>query len=183
MKSLATCALAAGLLAVAGPAAAQDAPPMPTPGPEHAIFKDAAGTWDAKVEAWMGPGEPSVSPGTETNEVGCGGMCLVTHFKSTFMNVPFEGRGTETWDKTKKKYVGSWADSMSSGLMVSESTYDAAAKKMTGWMEGPDMTGQVVKTKSVSTMKGPDTRVLEMYNVGPDGKEALTLRITYTRKK
>ena len=182
MKSLATCALAAGLLAVAGPAAAQDAPPMPTPGPEHAIFKDVAGNWDAKTEMWMGPGEPAVSTGTETNEVSCGGMCVVTHFKSTFMNVPFEGRGTETWDKTKKKYVGSWTDSMSSGLMASESTYDAASKTMTGWMEGPDMTGKVVKTKAVSEYKDANTKVFTMYAIGPDGKEVPSMKISYKRK-
>ena len=32
-------------------AAAQDAPPpIPKPGPEHALFKMDAGTWDATVE-------------------------------------------------------------------------------------------------------------------------------------
>jgi hypothetical protein len=171
------------LLAFAASASAQQGPPPVKPGPEHAIFKDVAGTWDAKVEAWMGPGEPSVSSGVETNEVSCGGLCLVTHFKSTFMNAPFEGRGTETYDVAKKKYVGSWADSMSSGLNVTESTYDAAAKTMTGWMEGPDPTGKTMKMKSVSTMPNPNTRVFSMYNIGPDGKEMLGMRITYTRKK
>ena len=183
MRSFATCALAAGFFALAGPGAAQEGPPMPKPGPEHALFKDVAGDWDAKVEMWMGPGDPAVSMGTETNEVGCGGMCLVTKFNGNFMNTPFEGRGTETWDAKKKKYVGSWVDSMSTGLMVSESTHDAATKTMTGWMEGPDMSGNIVKTKSVSTMKDPNTRVFSMYNVGADGKENLTMRITYTRKK
>jgi hypothetical protein len=99
------------------------------------------------------------------------------------MNAPFEGRGTETYDVAKKKYVGSWADSMSSGLNVTESTYDASSKTMTGWMEGPDPTGKTMKMKSVSTMPDPNTRVFSMYNVGPDGKEMLGMRITYTRKK
>jgi len=72
---------------------------------------------------------------------------------------------------------------MSAGLSISESTHDAKAKTMTGWMEGPDMTGKVTKTKAVSTWKDPNTRVFSMYSVGPDGKEALGMRITYTRKK
>jgi len=171
------------VVALAVVAAAQEMPPLPQPGPEHAIFKNVEGTWDAKVETFMGPGEPAVSAGVETNRVGCKGLCLISDFKGAFMEQVFEGHGTETWDPKKGKYVGSWTDSMSTGLSVSESSYDPASKTMTGWMEGPDMTGNITKMKSVSTHKDPDTRVFEMFNVGPDGKEALGMRITYTRKK
>jgi uncharacterized protein DUF1579 len=169
--------------ALAGAAAAQEMPPMPKPGPEHAIFKEVEGTWDAKVETFMAPGAPTVSTGTEVNRVGCGGLCSISDFKSTFMNAPFEGHGTETWDPAKKKYVGSWTDSMSAGLLVSENTYDPASKTMTGIMEGPDMNGKITKTKAKSVMKDPNTRVFEMYEIGAGGKETLTMRITYTRKK
>jgi len=178
--SIVVCCAVLGL-AVA--ATAQDMPPLPKPGPAHAVFKDVAGTWDARVETFMGPGEPAVSTGVEVNKVGCGGLCLISNFEGSFMGTTFEGHGTDTWDPAKKKYVGSWTDSMSTGLSVSESTYDPATRTMTGWMEGPDMTGNVVKMKSISTLKDADTRVMEMHNVGPDGKEVLGMRITYTRQK
>lgn len=171
-------------------AAPRDMPPLPRPGPEHALFKDSAGTWDAKVEAFMAPGAPpSVSTGVETNRVGCGGLCLITDFKGSFNMAPgapptpFEGHGTETWDVAKKKYVGTWIDSMSTGLSISEGNYDPATKTMTGWMEGPDMSGQVSKMKAISTMKDANTRVFTMYNVDKDGKETMGMRITYTRRK
>jgi len=178
-------------MATAGLAGAQGMPPLPKAGPEHAIFKDIAGTWDAKVETFMAPGAPaSVSTGTEAARVACGGMCLLTEFKGSFVMGPpgtpataFDGHGTETYDQGKKKYVGSWIDSMSTGLSVTESTYDAASKTMKGTMEGPDMSGKVEKMRSTTTMKDPNTRVMEMYNAGPDGKESLGMRITYTRKK
>ncbi len=166
-------------------------PPLPKPGPEHALFKDVAGTWDAKVESFMAPGAPpSVSSGTEISRVGCGGLCLISDFKSSFVMGPpstppiaFEGHGVETYDTARKKYVSSWTDSMSTGLMTGEGTHDAATRTMTGWMEGPDMEGKVTRMKSTVTMKDPNTRVFSMYNVGPDGKESLGMRITYTRKK
>ena len=192
MKKLSTFAVACtAVLGTAGLAAAQGMPAMPKPGPEHAIFKDVAGNWDAKVESFMAPGgPPSVSNGTETSRVGCGGLCLISDFKGSFVMgppgtpaTPFEGHGTETYDTSKKKYVGSWTDSMSTGLSVTEATHDAATKTMTGWMEGPDMSGKVSKMKSTAVMKDPNTRVFSMYNVGADGKEALGMRITYTRKK
>ena len=72
---------------------------------------------------------------------------------------------------------------MSQGLSIGESTYDAATKTATGYMEGPDMTGNVVKMKSVVQYKDPNTRVFTMYGPGPDGKEAKMMTITYTRKK
>jgi hypothetical protein len=195
------CTVVVGLTGLAGLALAQDKPaapagapqmpPLPKPGPEHAVFKEGAGTWDAKVESFMVPGAPpAVSKGVETARVFCGGLCLLSDFKGSFVMgppstppTPFEGHGTETYDPAKKKYVGSWTDSMSTGLMTSESTYDAATKTMTGWMEGPDLTGKVSKMKSTVTMKDPNMRVFSMYNVGPDGKESLGMRITYTRRK
>jgi hypothetical protein len=179
------------VLAVAGLAAAQGMPPLPKPGPEHAIYKGIAGTWDAKVETFMAPGAPpSVSNGTETSHVGCGGLCLISDFKGSFVMgppstppTPFEGHGTETYDVGKKKYVGSWVDSMSTGLMTTESTYDVATKTMTGWTVGPDLEGKVSKMKSTVVSTDPNTRVFSMFNVGADGKEALNMRITYTRRK
>ena len=75
----------------------------------------------------------------------------------------FEGHGTETYDKGKKKYVGSWTDSMSTGLSTSEGTYDATSKTMTGWMVGPDMDGQCVEDEVHGHHEGPQLpRVLHV---------------------
>jgi hypothetical protein len=162
----------------------QPLPPMPKPGPEHEVMKQDVGTWDATVESLMTPdGKPMTSKGTETNRLGCGGLCLITDFTGEMMpGMAFEGHGTMVYDSTKKKYVNSWTDSMSQGLMVGESTYDPASKTVTGYMDGPDMTGKIVKMKSVVEYKEPGTRVFTMYGPGPDGKEAKMMRITYKKK-
>lgn len=175
--------LAALSLLPAG-ALAQDMP-MPKPGPAHDVLKAEAGMWDAVIEIIPAPGAPAMkSSGVETNTIGCGGLCLITDFKGTMMDgVPFEGHGVATYDPAKKKYVGSWTDSMSTGLAISEGTWDPARKASEGWMEGPDMTGKVVKTRSVSEHKDANTRVMTMFTTGPDGKEVQTMKIVYTRKK
>jgi hypothetical protein len=167
---------------VAVAARAQDMPPMPKPGPEHAMFKDDAGTWDAVVEVFIPGAPPSSSKGVESNVVGCGGLCLITDFKGDMMGTTFHGHGTTTYDVAKKKYVGSWTDSMSTGLATIEGTYDPAKKALTAWFEGPDMTGKVMKSRSVTEYKDKDTRVFSMYGPGPDGKEALGMKITYKRR-
>ena len=172
---------------VAGPAAlssAQEMPPMPKPGPEHAVLKMDVGTWDAVVEITPAPGAPAQkAKGVEVNTLGCGGLCLISDFKADMMGTPFHGHGTTVWDAAKKAYVGSWTDSMSTGLALGQSTYDAAGKKWSGWMEGPDMSGKIVKSRAAGEWKDANTRVFTMYGPGPDGKEAQMMKITYTRRK
>lgn len=160
-------------------------PPMPKPGPEHEVLKMDAGTWDATVEIMPGPGAPAMtSKGVEVSTMGCGGLCLISDFKGEMVpGTAFHGHGVTTWDVAKKKYVGSWTDSMSQGLAISEGTWDPAAKRSTGWMEGPDPTGKVMKMKAVTEHKPDGTRVFTVYGPGPDGKESVTMRITYTRRK
>ena len=159
--------LSVSLLALAVPALAQ-MPPMPTPGPEHEMLKKDVGTWDATVESFMAPGAPpTVSKGTETVTM-IGGFWQLTEFKSEMMGEPFEGRGATGFDPAKKKYVGTWVDTMSSGYYTVEATYDAATKTMTGTMEGPDPSGAVAKTKETTEWKDADNRVFTMY--APDGK-------------
>lgn len=158
----------------------QPAPPKPSA--EHKVLTADAGTWDAVVEAAEPGKPPTKSKGVEVNTVGCGGLCLITSFKGDMAGMPFEGAGVTTYDPKKKKYVGSWTDSMSAGLLAGESTYDAAKKTWNGTMEGPDMTGNIMKVRSTTVSTG-GTRVFTIYGPGPDGKETQMMKITYTRRK
>lgn len=168
--------------AAAAPGALQE-PAPPKPGPEHEVLKMDEGTWDAVIEFMPGSGMAS-SKGVEVSTLGCGGLCLITDFKGDMMpGVAFHGHGVSTWDVVKKKYVGSWTDSMSQGLSISEGTWDAAAKRGTGTMEGPDMTGKVVKMRTVTEYKPDGTRVFTLHGPGPDGKETVVMRMTYTKRK
>jgi hypothetical protein len=176
--------LGAAALVTAQTGTQQQAPPMPKPGPEHAILKMDEGTWDAVVEFFPAPGAPPMtSKGVEVNTIGCMGLCLISDFKAEGAGGSFQGRGVVTWDPAKKKYVGSWTDSMSTGLAITEGTYDPATKKWSGWMEGPDMTGKVMKTRSVSEWTAAGGRVMTAYATGPDGKEMQVMKIIYTRRK
>jgi hypothetical protein len=165
-------------------ASAQEPPPMPTPGPEHRQLKLDEGTWDAIIEITPGPDVPPMtSKGIEVNTLGCGGLCLITDFKGDMVGMPFHGHGTITWDAVKKKYVGSWTDSMSWGLQLSEGNWDPVTKKFNGTMEGRDAMGNITKTRSVAEHLGEGKRVMSGYTRGPDGKEFQVLKITYTKRK
>jgi hypothetical protein len=129
------------------------------------------------------PGKPpTVSKGTETNAM-IGGLWLVSDFKSEMMGQTFQGRGTTGWDPNKKKYVSSWIDSMSTGFTMGDATYDAATKTLTGTMEGPDMSGNMVKMKETTQWKDADTKIFTMFAPGPDGKDVAMMKISYKRRK
>jgi hypothetical protein len=179
-RALAGACLGFGLSLVVGSAVAQE---MPKPGPEHEVLKLDVGTWDAVVEM-LEPGKPpTVSKGTETVTVMTGGLWTMTDFKSTIMNAPFQGHGQNGFDPSKKKYVSSWVDSMTTSITLGEYTYDAKTKTMKGFMEGPDMTGKMMKMSQTTEWKDADTRVFSMSMPGPDGKDVPTMRITYKRRK
>jgi len=165
-----TVVTVATLLAV--PAFAQE---PAKPGPEHEILKTHAGTWDTTMKA--GGAE---FKGTMTYKMELGGLWLTGAFETDMGGQKYFGKSLDTYDAGKKKYVGVWADSMSTTPMMMEGTLDAKTKKMTLTGVGPDMTGKMAKWKSVSEMPDADTIHMVMY-VG-DAKEPM-FEITYKRKK
>jgi hypothetical protein len=180
------------LFALGAPALAQqqkakpaaEAPGLPKPTAEHEMLKQDVGTWDAVVEFFPAPGAPAVaSKAVETSRLGPGGLWVVTDFKGEFAGAPFEGHGTTGYDAAKKKYVGTWVDSMTTGLSSTESTYDPKTRTFSGWMTGTDPAGKPVRSRETAEWRPDGTRVFTMYDKAPDGKEFVTMRITYTRRK
>jgi len=176
-------AIAAALLA-AGLYAAAQAQEIPKATAEHAALGRAEGTWDASVEISMGPPgtPPQISKGVETNRLCCGGLWMITEFKSNPGSSPFEGHGITGYEPAKKKYTSTWVDSDLTTPMTSEGAYDAAGKTLT--MRGSMMSrGKTMQWRDVEVWKDDDTRQFTMYRRGPDGKETPSLSITYTRRK
>jgi hypothetical protein len=173
-----------GIFFVASAAFAQEGmPPLPKPGPEHQLLNQDVGTWDATVEMFEPGKPPSTSKGVEVVSAVEGGLWTISDFKSTMMGQPFHGHGTNGYDPHKKKYVFTWVDSMSTGVILGEATYDAKTKTMKGVMEGPDPSGKPMKMNEKVEWKDADTRVFTMGMPGPDGKEVTTMKITYKRRK
>lgn len=168
------------VLAASSPLAAQEFPPAPQPGPEHAMLKKLEGTWDAKM---IMPGSTEGIPAVATYKSECAGLWLASDFKSDAPGFKFQGKGLDGYDVAKKKYVGVWVDSMVTGIMTLEGTYDEKTKTMTMHGQGPNEQGKLVKMKNVTTMTDNDHQTFKMYMVGDDGKETLTFTIEYTRRK
>ena len=80
------------------------------------------------------------------------------------MDKPFSGVGTTGYDNTKKKFVGTWIDSMSTGIMRSEGTADPTGKVITAQAVGSDpLTGKESRTRIVEKWEGDTKKVEEFF--------------------
>lgn len=180
--------VAAALLAAGGAVTAlrsQEAFQPPKPGKEHDILKEMQGTWDAVVKMSMDPNTPPVeSKSVETATLGGNGLWLISDVKGDFMGMPFHGHGMFGYDTAKKKYVGSWVDSMGTYILQSEGTYDVEKKTFNWTSEVPDpASGKMEKMRELHAIKGKDHRSSSIFVIGPDGKEKPMMTIEFRRRK
>jgi hypothetical protein len=158
----------------------------PKPGKEHKAFESELGTWDAVIKTWVDPnGEPMESKGVEINTLLPGGLWLISEFKGDFAGAEFHGRGQYGYDTHKKKYVGTWIDSMTTSAMLMEGDYDEKTGTLTLLGDGFDPgLNKVVKTKTVSSTKPDGSRIMTMYMV-PDGsgEGVKMMEISYKKRK
>jgi hypothetical protein len=155
-----------------GSAVAQE---PPKPGPEHKRLQKLEGTWETTMKA-----DGKEYKGVQTYKMELGGLWLVGSLESDLGGQKFYGKGLDTFDAGKKKYVTVWFDSMSTTPMTMEGNFDKDGKTLTMVGDGPGMDGKPAKWKSVSEMTDDNTIHFSMY-VG-DGKEPM-FTITYKRKK
>jgi hypothetical protein len=153
------------------------------PEPEHAVLKEDIGRWKAEMKVWMAPdAPPEMTTGTETNRL-LGGLWLISDFRAEFAGEPYQGHGINGYDPVKKKYVGTWVDSMSKTMISMEGDYDAATKTMTMLGKSYDPAQQkLIDTKIGTSTKDENTRTMAMYMLpaGPGGEEIKAMEVTYT---
>ncbi len=158
----------------------------------HKILAELVGDWTYTVKMWMAPdAPPSESKGTATRKAEMGGRYFIANASGKFQmpgpdgkmqDIDFKGMGIDGYDNAKQKFVSSWIDSMGTGIMMAEGTYDAATKTLTYHADYAMAPG--VKTKIRETVKvtDKDHHVMEWFE-DRGGKEVKTMEISYARKK
>jgi hypothetical protein len=163
----------------------QEPPPMEAPAKEHQWLHHFIGEWDSEVEVFHEPGKPPLKgKGTETSKA-LGAFWVVSQGESEIMGMKFSSALTLGYDPKKKKYIGSWVDSMGSHFWTYEGTVDASGKNLTLHTEGPCPMepGKLCKFREVTEIKDKDNRVFTSWVVGDDGKETMMVRVISKRKK
>lgn len=174
------------LLASAPAALAQD---LPRPGKEHAFLAERVGDWKLDM-SFREPGGPWMKmSGTEKVEMTLGGFWQKATLNATMemgpMKIPFTGIGTLGYDPTKKKYVGTWLDSMSPWLATMEGDYDPKTKTLSMMSTHVDPTTGKREPMIVETVfKSADEATFRMIHPKKDdGKDWVSAKIEYKRVK
>jgi hypothetical protein len=161
-------------------------------GENHKLLASLNGTWSYGVKMWMDGDtskKPMESKGTAVRKSVMDGRFIEMDVTGK-MNMPgadgkpkdmtFKGHGMEGYDNVKKKFVGTWIDSMGTGIMMSEGDYDPATKTFTYTGELEAMPGMKQKIREVMKVTDKDHMVFEWYETrGP--QEMKTMEIDYAR--
>lgn len=158
-----------------------------TPGDMHTMMNSWNGNWNTESTMWDYEGAtPQKSTGSAVNSMIMSGKYQSTKYSGNMMGMPFEGMSITGYDNAQKKFVSSWVDTWSTGIMNMSGTWDAASKSMTLTGKTPDICrpGKECTMREVYKVIDDNTHLMEMY--GPDpktGKEMKAIEIKFTRKK
>lgn len=156
-----------------------------TPGAPHKWLAARAGKFDFAGKFWMEPGAPpQAAKGAAERTLVLGGRVLQEKLTSTLMGMPLDGLGLAGFDNVTGQFWSTWNDSLSTGVRIAGGTCDVAMKACAwkGSYSNPD-TGKVQSVRLELKLDGADREVLTTFEAGPDGKEARSAELVYTRKK
>ncbi len=155
------------------------------PGDQHKMLSGIAGNWNYVSKMWDAPGgEPQESKGKTDFKMILGGRWLQQQFKGKAMGQNFEGMGLIGYDNVKGKFESIWLDTMSTGAMRSDGTYDDQTKtlKDSGTMSCPISADKTQEFRSELQFLSNKKLIFSMFGKGPtDGPEFKMMEITYTR--
>ena len=156
-----------------------------TPGEGHKLLEPFVGDWSVTNKWWASPDAPvDESEATSTVQWILDGRYMMEKYNGRMGEIPFEGMGIVGYDNYAKKYNSLWIDSYSTMFFLQTGTANDDGTIIT--LEGTwddFYTGQKdKKSKTIIRLFDEDTRVSEMYDYTADGKEYMSMEITYTRR-
>ncbi len=153
-----------------------------TPNENHERLARFEGDWTVTSRFWAGPGaEPQESKGTSSMKMVMDGRYLKEEASSTWMDQPFEGIGYTGYDNIRETYVASWLDNMSTGIMMSEGSWNESDKTFTWTGSYVDvLTGEKKTMRGTMKVVSDDKHIVEYYDT-EDGKEYKSMELVYTR--
>jgi Protein of unknown function (DUF1579) len=163
---------------------AQNAPPSMVPDKEHKWLQQFVGEWVMESSGTMGPGQPEIKSKGKMKSRSMGGMWVLNEITMTIPGADINGVQILGYDPAKKKYIGSWVDSMNSHMWTYEGTVDEAGKKISLEADGPNFMapGKTTKFRDEYEFKSTDQVVATSSMLGEDGKWIVFMTGTITRE-
>ncbi len=113
---------------------------FPQPQKQHEWLKQFIGEWTTTSKPVATEGQPQVEGKGSVRSEKLGEMWVINHMTAKMGGTSVKAILTLGYDSTKKKYVGTWVDSMLGYLWVYEGELDDTGKKLMLTAEGPNFT-------------------------------------------
>lgn len=157
-----------------------------TPGEMQKFLASGKGEWSGKTTMWMYPGaEPATSDTTSTVTTILEGRFTKVEVKGDMPGMgPYHGIGVYGYDNVGKKFVSTWIDNHSTGMMQGEGELSKDQKSLTwNYNYNCPLTQKPAVMKEVETIVNEKERKLEMWGNDPkSGKNFKMMQIDLTRK-
>lgn len=170
---------------VASPAAAQEFPEFPKPQQEHEWLQQFVGEWESEAEAHAATGQEGMKCKGTVKSRMLGGFWVVSESQTDMLGTQVNAVQTVGYDPEKKKYVGTWVDSMFNHLWKYTGTVDESGKKLTLEAEGPNFLtpGKTSLFRDAYEFKDKDHIVVTSSMQGDDGNWITFMTGNMRRKK
>lgn len=160
-------------------------PQLPGAEKEHQLLSKFAGEWEVQSEGTLGPGQPQMKcEGTMKGRM-LGEFWIVIEVDNSMAGTRVQAVQTIGYDSSKKKYVGTWVDSMLNYMWKYEGSVDQAGKTLTLDADGPSYLteGKSAKFRDSYEFKSDDHIVASTSMRGEDGKWVTFMTGEMKRKK
>ena len=146
---------------------------------EHEFLKKFVGQWDVESEGAGAKGKAVMK------STMLGDLWVVNSSEHEFSGMNMKSIQMIGYDTKKKKYIGTWADSMVSYLWHYEGTVNESGNKITLQARGPSMTGDgsMVDYRDAYEFKDENTIIATSSMQDGDGKWQVFMTGTAKRRR
>lgn len=150
---------------------------------EHAELAQAEGMWSFEGKHWMAPGSPAGEmTGTVKMKSILDGRWLQEKVESEVEGMPFQGISMVGFDSVRGKYISTWVDSMSNGMMYSEGEAQPDGSIVLQGKVSCPIAKDEKPVKIVMRNEGRDKMKFEMFEPAPGtGEMFKVMELNYTR--
>jgi hypothetical protein len=173
------------LLCFQGPLNGQEGPAMPKPTQEHDWLEKFTGEWTTESKGTMGLGQPPIQCSGKLSSRKLGAFWVVNEMKGELSGTPMTGIQTIGYDEGKKKYVGTWVDSMGAFMWQYEGSVDSSGKVLTLDADGPNFMGdgKLTNFQDVYEFRSADEILMTSRMLASDGNWVTFMSGTAKRVK
>lgn len=157
-----------------------------TPGKQHEMLTRGAGRWTGTSQMWMAPDtQPTSSPMTTNITAILDGHFAKCEVTGEIPGMgPFQGLGFSGFDNVTQKYVTTWFDNHSTGIMHGEGVVSADGKTMTWTFHYTcPITKKPATMREVDHFTGDNAMTMDFFGNDPhSGKEYKMMHMDLTRQ-